>query len=93
VGEWVPKTDCVYTPQVHLALWYARRHAFLTPPAAGAGLACRWVYAVGETTPVGPPFYPLTAWPNLRVVAAFSREGQPLALPTLSAASYLMRLP
>ena len=93
VGEWVPKTDCIYTPQVHLALWYARRRAFLTPPAAGAEPACRWVYAVGEETPVGPPFYPLTDWPNLRVVAAFSREGQPLALPTLSAASYLMRLP
>ena len=93
IGALVPAGACVYTPQVHLVLWYARRPAFLTPATQGSGLACRWIHAVLEETPVGPPLYPLTQWPGLRVVAAWSREGQRLPLPSLNAASYLMRLP
>ena len=93
IGALVPAGACVYTPQVHLVLWYARRPAFLTPATQGGGLACRWIHAVLEETPVGPPLYPLTQWPGLRVVAAWSREGQRLPLPSLNAASYLMRLP
>jgi hypothetical protein len=93
----VPANECVFTPQVNLMLWHARRVSFLPPRAAfiwdDAQLACHWFHAVGEASGGNPAFYPLETRPDLKLVAAWTAAGQPVADGQTQATNLLLRLP
>ena len=93
----VPASECVFTPQVHLMLWHARRASFLPPQAAFIGddaqPTCHWFQAVGEASVGNPAFYPLEARPDLKLVAAWTGAGEPVANGQTQATNLLLRLP
>jgi len=97
IADLVPANECVYTPQIHLVLWHARRASFLPPQAAFIGddaqLTCHWFQAVGEASGGNPAFYPLETGPDLKLVAAWTAAGQPVADGQTQATNLLLRLP
>jgi hypothetical protein len=97
IADFVPLSECVYTPQIHLVLWHARRASFIPPKAPiiedNAKLVCHWFQAVGETSAGTPEFYPIQVRPDLRLVVAWTASGQRVSGGQTQATNLLLRLP